>query len=615
MSVQLRALAGLAGGASNAKKPPSYDAIYNRDVLFQEAKRLFPALNGCASLEHAREYLTETISRTRSDVSSNTDNHSGELIRSRDCGRALLTVLSERSEVQYGFSVAEALWDIASGRPREDLQTSFHAELINWIRGLEGLARCQYMGDVGIDSQLTGRDAALVRSAELDRLWATVESKMARFGNGLSQEAQVTRQARKQHIIKAFEATEDQWNDWHWQLGNLITNGDALSRLVSLTDVERYGVDEATKGKLPFAVTPYYVALMDEPGGGRDQAIRAQVIPPPDYVDWMTKHRGARKYSCDFMLESDTSPIDLVTRRYPAVAILKPCTTCPQICVYCQRNWEIDQAMSPDALANEEEIEAAVGWIENHRAIREVLITGGDPLVLSDDELEKLIGRVAAIPHVDFIRIGTRTPVTLPMRITEELASMLGGFREIGRRDVAVVTHIEHPYEVTHDTAVAVDRLRRNGIGVYNQHVYTFFTSRRFESAMLRMLLRPIGIDPYYTFAPKGKEETNQYRVPIARLMQEQKEEARLMPGMRRTDEVVYNVPGLGKNYLRALQHRDLITVLPDGARVYEFHPWEKNLVQCDTYLTTDVPILEYLMRLAEIGEDPTDYESIWFYF
>jgi lysine 2,3-aminomutase len=180
---------------------------------------------------------------------------------------------------------------------------------------------------------------------------------------------------------------------------------------------------------------------------------------------------------------------------------------------------------------------------------------------------------------------------------------------------VALITHIEHPYEITLETARAVDRLRRRGIGVYNQQVYTFYVSRRFESALLRMLLRRIGVDPYYTFAPKGKEETASYRVPVARMLQEQKEEARLMPGTRRTDEAVYNVPGLGKNYLRALQHRDLISILPSGSRVYEFHPWEKNVVEQDTYVGTDIPILDYLLRLQKIGEDPADYESIWYYF
>jgi lysine 2,3-aminomutase len=101
----------------------------------------------------------------------------------------------------------------------------------------------------------------------------------------------------------------------------------------------------------------------------------------------------------------------------------------------------------------------------------------------------------------------------------------------------------------------------------------------------------------------------------VARLLQEQKEEARLLPGTKRTDEVVYNVPGLGKNYLRALQHRDLISVLPDGSRVYEFHPWEKNIIKRSTYVGTDIPVLTYLLRLEARGENAADYSSIWYYF
>ena len=185
----------------------------------------------------------------------------------------------------------------------------------------------------------------------------------------------------------------------------------------------------------------------------------------------------------------------------------------------------------------------------------------------------------------------------------------------IGRREVAVVTHVEHPYEVTPDLVEAAQRLRNGGIPVYNQLVYTFFVSRRFEASLLRRLLRLAGIDPYYTFATKGKEETAAYRVPLPRLLQEVQEEARLLPGLARTDEPVYNVPGLGKNHVRAIQHRDLVAIRPNGARVYEFHPWEKNIVKQETYVGDDIPILDYLERLRQVGENPADYETIWYYF
>jgi len=219
---------------------------------------------------------------------------------------------------------------------------------------------------------------------------------------------------------------------------------------------------------------------------------------------------------------------------------------------------------------------------------------------------------------VERIRIGTRTPVTLPMRFTEGLCDLLAGYRVPGRRELAVVTHVQHTSELTSEVVEAVDRLRRRGIAVYNQLVYTFFVSRRFEAAALRRTLRRAGIDPYYTFNTKGKAETRAYRVPIARLLQEQKEESRLMPGMARTDEAVYNVPGMGKNYLRARQHRNVLSILPDGARVYEYHPWEKNVSgmgPLESYVSPDVPILDYLERLEAVGEDVSDYRTIWYYY
>ena len=236
-------------------------------------------------------------------------------------------------------------------------------------------------------------------------------------------------------------------------------------------------------------------------------------------------------------------------------------------------------------------------------------------MVLSDARLRSLLDRVAAFPHVSRIRIGTRMPVTVPMRFTERTARLLGSYRIPGRREVCVITHVEHPYELTPEVVQAVDRVRRQGISVYNQLVYTFFVSRRFEAVALRRVLRRCGIDPYYTFNTKGKEETAAYRVPIARLVQEQKEEARLLSGLSRTDEAVFNVPGLGKNHLNAWQHRDIVSILPDGARAYEFHPWEKKIAPQRTYITPDVPILDYLDRLAAIGEDVEDYQGIWYYF
>ncbi|MBU0698177.1 MAG: KamA family radical SAM protein, partial [Proteobacteria bacterium] len=228
---------------------------------------------------------------------------------------------------------------------------------------------------------------------------------------------------------------------------------------------------------------------------------------------------------------------------------------------------------------------------------------------------ENLIYRLSTIKHVERIRIGTRMPVTLPQRITDVLVRNINSFHNPGKREIIIVTHFEHPYEITPQSMEAVQKFRRYGMEVYNQLVYTFFNSRKFEAAALRHKLRLIGVTPYYTFNTKGKEETDDFRVPIARLLQEQKEEARLMPGTVRTDEIVFNVPKLGKNYLRASQHHDIISILPDGRRVYEFHPWEKKLSLADTYVYTDVSIYNYLKRLKAAGENPADYKTIWYYY
>ena len=350
-------------------------------------------------------------------------------------------------------------------------------------------------------------------------------------------------------------------------------------------------------------------------GKGRDDSIRAQVIPSTHYMKTLLKHRAHEESSLDFMLEQDTSPIEGITRRYPQIAIIKPVVTCPQICVYCQRNWEIEDTHSRSAVLSKSKLDKALDWIANTPEINEVLITGGDPFLLSNEKIENLLFKLSRIKHVKRIRIGSRTPVTLPQRITEAIVKGVSRFHIPGKREILIVTHFEHPYEITLQSMDAVQKFRSHGIEVYNQLVYTFYNSRKFEASLLRHKLRLIGVTPYYTFNTKGKEETEDFQVPIPRLLQEQQEEARLMPGTVRTDEVVFNVPRLGKNYLRATQNHDVISILPDGRRVYEFHPWEKKLALVDTYVYTDVSIYKYLKKLQSNGEIISDYNSIWYYY
>ncbi|MBN2332492.1 MAG: KamA family radical SAM protein [Deltaproteobacteria bacterium] len=590
--------------------------MFTAEYLTTSFPLFFTIARQTFDLGQVRDRLALLVTQLENDAyhgASSGNNSSRVCVR--DCARVMRGMLRKRTDRLAGFSIARVISDLAKGKPRPDLQTAFFADFYHVLAGLHGLGPNHVLMDIPLEvDDLQGREAAVARSQQLDSLWEEVEQRLARYVCGLEPKVVKQRQERRDVILAGLAGTLSQWQDWRWQLRHVVQGADQLADLITLDGREKAAVSRARQLKVPFGITPHYLSLMDAQTKGLDRSIRAQVLPPADYVEKISISRSGG--DLDFMREEDTSPIDLITRRYPAICIFKPYNTCPQICVYCQRNWEIDDAMAPGALAAEEQIDAAVDWLRAHPAIREVLVTGGDPLALDDGMLESILSRIAAIPTVDRLRIGTRTLVTMPMRITAELARMLGSFRKLGRREVAVVTHVQHVYELTPEVAAAVNNLRLAGIPVYNQLVYTFYTSRRFEAVALRRQLRLIGIDPYYTFNTKGKEETFAYRVPIARLLQEQKEEARLLPGLGRTDEAVYNVPGLGKNYLRAQQQRDLLSILPDGTRVYEFYPWELNISQVSqTYVGHDVPILDYLERLEKIGESAADYWSIWNYY
>lgn len=592
---------------------------YTSDFVQARLPEIFDLARKAASLDELRHSLSRFAHRMQYEILDDyTSLSDRRIIRVRDCARALNRILTRRSEDKSGFSVAAAIWDIALGRSRPDLTAGFYAELFHLFLGLQGKGMGSGLDETHLQpSSFEGRAAAIERSQQLDALFHEVEKRMANFSSGMQPDSICRREQRRNKILESLEASLNDWVDWRWQTANIMRDAEQIGSLLTMSEEETQAIENARKQRLPFGITPHYLSLMDdEADDGRDRAVRAQVIPPLSYVEMMAGHAKSSASCLDFMRESDTSPIDLITRRYPSICILKPFNTCPQICVYCQRNWEIEDAMAPGALASAKEIDEALGWIAKHPYIHEVLITGGDPLAMQDQDFERVLAGVAKIDRIERIRIGTRTLVTMPMRITDRIADMLAKYRIPGKRQIAVVTHIQHPYELTPDTLAAVEKLKIRGISVFNQLVFTFYISRRFEAAFLRRQLSLIGVEPYYAFNTKGKEETVNYRVPIARLLQEQKEEARLLPGLSRTDEAVYNVPGLGKNYLRALQHRDLISILPDGARLYEFHPWEKNITKIvTTYISEDVPILDYLQRLAAIGEDVNDYETIWYYF
>jgi len=582
------------------------------DKLWSANLEIYNILIKCEDLEDVREnlfdYLNEREKRI-SDIENKKEKHILELINSRECVRTFKNMIIKLSEKRAGFSALECLWKLANDR-RDELKYTLHKgfilEFIHLFKGVLGLSNLysdeNRNGEVPRFFKETGREAALIRSDTLDSISDYADKYINRYVCGLREDIIEKRKENKKRILKYFNATEDDWQNYKWHLRNIIRDYQTLSSLIDLSKDESEAVKKAVKNKLYFGITPYYVSLMDkEPSRKYDNAVRAQVIPTSEYVDNLVSHNIFTSIKIDYHGETDTSPIDLITRRYPKIVILKPVNTCAQICIYCQRNWEIQNLKTKGFLATREKVENAINWVKEHPAISEVLVTGGDPFIMNDERIDHLMGKLSKIDHIERIRIGTRIPVVLPQRINNSLLGILNKYHKPGQREVCVATHFEHPYEISPESRDAVIKIRKLGITMYNQTVYTLNNSRKFENAALRKWLKLIGIDPYYTFYPRSYEDKITYRVPIARLIQEMKEEARLFPGV-----VITEIP---------VQNHRLIMILPDGRRIYEFHPWEKNISKIPTYVFVDVSIHNYLNGLKNMGENIEDYKTIWYYY
>lgn len=589
--------------------------------LFPEVRDI---LTGEKDIESARDSLLALSWRLERSMEVDPSDVSPlRRVSAKEALTVFRNYLSRRNERVTGHSFLSALYHaLREGEKAEDsLSENFMEELEHLFKAMLSLAEINPSGKRFRIPQepehvhLRGRRAAAARSGVLDELARYSESFLSgRYPSGLDEAIVKKRKQNVKRILAAFGGSARDWNEYRWHLAHIIRDSATLRSIIELSDEESHAIDLARERNIPFGITPYYASLMDREAHRRfDHAVRAQVIPPLSYVE---KFHLLDRKKMDFMHEQDTSPVRRVTRRYPMIAIFKPYNACAQICVYCQRNWEIDEAYSSGAMASKQEIDEAINWFKDNTLVKTVLITGGDPLVLADDVLDDLLGRFMALPHIERIRIGTRTPAVLPFRLTQSLAAILRKYHVPGTREICIVTHFEHPYEITPEALNTVQRIKKKThMSFYNQQVFTIENSRRFETVALRRALKTIGIDPYYVFHAKGKRETEYYRVPVARLIQERHEEAMLIPGTIKTDEPVYNIPGIGKNHLDSAQDHELIMLTPRGSRIYEMHPWEKALAGGDTHIYEDTPIYGYLQRLEERGENVDEYETIYDYY
>lgn len=290
------------------------------------------------------------------------------------------------------------------------------------------------------------------------------------------------------------------WRDWTWQMQHRIRSAEDLARYVSPTDDERRAI-EALAERFRFVITPYYASLMDP--DDPECPIRRQVVPRLAELD---DPLGV----ADPLDEVAHSPVKNVVRVYEDRIAFCVNNECALYCRFCLRKRMVgDEEWS----MKRRELSAALDWIRATPAIRDVLLTGGDPLVFSDERLAWLLGELRAIPHVEIIRLGTRLPVTLPFRVTPELCALLERHHPIW-----VNTHFNHPKELTPEAALACDRLARAGIPVGNQSVLLRginddpAVQKALGEGLVRMRVRP-----YYCYQAQVLEGTAHFRVEIER--------------------------------------------------------------------------------------------------
>jgi lysine 2,3-aminomutase len=281
------------------------------------------------------------------------------------------------------------------------------------------------------------------------------------------------------------DVSDADWNDWRWQLKHRITTPEQLHRLMPTLTPEEFAGAKLANRKLALAITPYFFNLIDP--ADEHCPIRRQVIPRIEETD------TAPWEMSDPCGEDSHSPVPGLVHRYPDRVLFLVTDRCAAYCRYCTRSRLVSNASGYDF---HPEFDRQIEYIAQHPEIRDVLLSGGDPLLLSDDKLESLLGRLRAIPHVEFLRIGSRIPTFLPQRITRELCAMLKRFHPL-----FISVHSNHPRELTTEVRDAVGRLADAGIPLGNQSVLLKHVNddATVMTALVQKLLM-CRVKPYYLY-------------------------------------------------------------------------------------------------------------------
>lgn len=305
--------------------------------------------------------------------------------------------------------------------------------------------------------------------------------------------------ARKNGLFR--DVPDELWNDWHWQVKHRVETLEDLKKYVNLTEEEEEGV-RRTLGRLRMAITPYYLSLIDLED--KYDPIRRQAIPTAHELE------SAPYEAADPLHEDTDSPVKGLTHRYPDRVLFLVTDQCSMYCRHCTRRRFAGQK---DCAVPMEQIKACIEYIRRHEEVRDVLLSGGDALMLGDGLLEQIIAEIRSIEHVEIIRIGTRTPVVCPQRITPELCAMLKKYHPIW-----VNTHFNHPNEITPEAAAACARLADAGIPLGNQSVLLAGVNDCIH--VMKKLVNElvyIRVRPYYIYACDPSLGLSHFRTPVSK--------------------------------------------------------------------------------------------------
>ncbi|WP_330369397.1 glutamate 2,3-aminomutase [Metaclostridioides mangenotii] len=316
------------------------------------------------------------------------------------------------------------------------------------------------------------------------------------ISRGLEKKEEI--QGRKRKILNILNGTEEDWNNYKWQLSNRITDVETLSKVLDLSEKEKENINEVAS-QFRWAISPYYLSLID-PEDPYDP-IKLMSIPMKVELD-------DDENDLDPMNEKYTNPAGCITRRYPDRLIINVTNECAMYCRHCQRRRNIGQTDSHNTKAK---IQESIDYIRKNEEIRDVLVTGGDTLTLKDDMLEWILSELKSIPHVDYVRLGSRALVTMPQRVTDELCEMIKKYHP-----VYINTHFNHPMEITEESKKACEKLANAGVPLGNQAVLlNGINNDKFVMKSLNHELLKIRVKPYYIFQSKHVKGTRHFNTSV----------------------------------------------------------------------------------------------------